>query len=330
MPEPRRTVEARYPQPPRNVELKALALLVLVLALVVAFALYVLYARGTFEETQRLILMADNSEGVSVGADLTFSGFPVGRVQRIELAPTGQARIVIDVPRKDTRWLRKSSVFTLERGLVGGARLRAFTGNLEDEPLPPDAVRPVLRGDTTDELPALIASLKRVLDNFDRMTARDSDLNTSLAALRTMAERLGGRYGALTALLGSEEEAKKVIASIDGANALLGSLDELSKKIGRTVDKADARVFAEGGVLDETQKAIAQLNGALGDARDSLKKADAVLAEAQKIAANTSAATEDLGALRAQVEASLRKLSGLIDEINRKWPLERDTGVRLP
>ena len=319
-----------FPQAPRHVELKALALLALVVLLVAGFALYVLYSRGAFEETQQLYLMADNSEGVSVGADLTFSGFPVGRVQRIELAQNGQARIVIDVPQKDTRWLRSTTVFTLERGLVGSARLRAFTGNLDDPPLPDGAVRPVLRGDTTDEMPALIASLKRVLDNLDRMTGRDSDLNASLAGLRTMAERLGGRYGALTALLGSEEEAKKVTAAIDRANALLGSLDELSKKAGHTLDQADARVFGAGGVVDETQKAVAQLNAALADARDTLKKADAVLAEAQKTAANTSAATEDLGALRAQIEASLRKLSALIDEVNRKWPFQRDTGVNLP
>jgi len=44
----------------------------------------------------------------------------------------------------------------------------------------------------------------------------------------------------------------------------------------------------------------------------------------------SGAQTDERQALRAQVEASLRKLSGLIDEINRKWPLERDTGVRLP
>ncbi|MGA8052226.1 MAG: MlaD family protein [Burkholderiales bacterium] len=322
--------EDRAPRGVAHVEQKALALLLLLFALVAAFAVYVLYSRGTFEETQQLYLMADNSEGVSVGADLTFSGFPVGRVQRIELAQNGQARIVIAVPQKDTRWLRSTTVFTLERGLVGGARLRAFTGNLDDPPLADGAVRPVLRGDTTDEMPALIASLKRVLDNVERMTAADSDINVSLAALRTAASRLGGRYGALTALLGSEEEAKKLIASIERANALLGSLEQLSAKLGRTVDHADTRVFGAGGVMDETQKAVAQLNEAIAQARESLKKADAVLAEAQKTASNTSAATADLGALRAQVEESLRKLSALIDEINRKWPFERDTGVKLP
>ena len=34
--------------------------------------------------------------------------------------------------------------------------------------------------------------------------------------------------------------------------------------------------------------------------------------------------------LRAEVEASLRKVSALIDEINRKWPFERDTKIKLP
>ena len=49
---------------------------------------------------------------------------------------------------------------------------------------------------------------------------------------------------------------------------------------------------------------MAQLTGVLSDARDSLKKVDAVLAEAQAIGANTRVATADLGALRAEVDAA--------------------------
>ena len=82
--------------------------------------------------------------------------------------------------------------------------------------------------------------------------------------------------------------------------------------------------------MDETQKAIAQLNAMLRDARESLKKADAVLAEAQAIGANTRTATADLAALRAEVEASLRKVAHLVDEVNRKWPFARDTQLKLP
>ena len=324
-------------EPVRNVGTKATLLLVFTFGLLAAFLGYVLYARGTFEETQRLVLMAENAEGVSVGSDLTFSGFPVGRVQRIELARTGQARIEVDIPRSQVQWLRASSVFTLERGLVGGARLRAFTGDLDDAPLPDGAVRQVLRGDTTDELPALVASVKRLVENVERMTAQESDVNRGLAGLRTMTDRMGGRYGMLTALLGSEDEAKKLIGTIERVNTVLASLeglarrlDGVSQQVGRTVAKADERLLGAGGVLDESQRAAQQVNAMLGDARESLKKLDAVLADVQGIAGDTRAATTDLQGLRAEVEASLRKAGQLIDEINRKWPFRRDTELRLP
>ncbi len=321
----------------RGVEFKATLLLVLTLALVVAFAGYVLYARGTFESTRRLVLMASNSEGVSVGADLTFSGFPVGRVKRIDLAPNGQARIEIDIPEKDMRWLRSNSVFTLERGLVGGARLRAFTGDLDDAPLPDGAVRPVLRGDTTDELPELIANTNRVLANIERMTAADSSLNASIASARALVQRMTGDRGALSALLGSDEEAAKVLVAVERANRLLATLDRLATRVdaltqqaGSTLEKADARVFGDGGLLDETRRTAAQLTALLEDARGTLKKIDAVLVEAQRIGANAGDASEDLAALRAEVETSLRRAGRLIDEIDRKWPFRRDTELRLP
>jgi len=297
---------------------------------VTGFVLYVLYARGAFEDTQKLVLIADDSEGIAVGADLTFSGFPVGRVQRIELARNGKAKIEVEIPLKDLHWLRSTTIFTLERGLVGGARLRAFTGNLDDPPLPPNAERAVLRGDATEQLPVLLARMRQVLDHVERITADDSDLNASLANLRTITSRMTGRYGALGGLLGGDENAKKVIDALDRSNALLASLGGVSAKLGRTLDKADQRVFGAGGVMDGTEQAIAQLNATLGDARESLKKADAVLAEAQKVGANTAAATEDLAALRAEIDANVRKLGSLIDEVNRKWPFKRDTEIRLP
>ena len=82
--------------------------------------------------------------------------------------------------------------------------------------------------------------------------------------------------------------------------------------------------------MDSAQRALAQANGILGDLRETLKKADQVLADAQQVGENAKAATTDLAALRAEVDASLRKVSGLIDEINRRWPFERSTEIKLP
>ena len=301
---------------PAHVEAKAVALLVLIGALIVAFVLYVMYARGVFEPTQRLVLVTDDSTGVVPGMDLSFAGFPIGRVSKVELGNDGKVRILIDVPKKDARWLRETSVFTLERSIVGETRLRAYSGILTDPPLPAGAERPVLRGDVAEEIPRLIANARGLLDNLQNMTGSGSHIANTLANIDTVTGRLSGRYGLLGGALGSEEEAKKLLLTLDRINAILA--------------KADQRVFGKEGVMDDTQAAIAELNAMLQDARATLKKVDAVLVEAQGIAANTRVATEDLGALRGEVEASLRKVNRLVDEINRKWPFARDTEIKLP
>jgi phospholipid/cholesterol/gamma-HCH transport system substrate-binding protein len=315
---------------PRDLGFKVGMLLAFTIAVAVAFVVYVLYARGGFEATQRLTLIADNAEGVSVGMDLTFSGFPVGTVRRIALADDGKARIEIAVPKKDAKWLRRSSVFTLERGLVGGARIRAYSGDLQDVPLEEDAVRQVLRGDTSEEIPRLVATMRTILENIEQLTGTGGGVQTNLANLRVLTERMAGKQGVLGGVLGSEDNAKRVIASIDRANALLASLGGVAAKLDAVVAKTDQRVFGEGGVMDETQRAAKQASAILGDVGESLKKVDAILADAQAASGQVKTATTDLAALRAEVDASLRKVSGLIDEINRKWPFERKTEIRLP
>ena len=299
-----------------HVERKAIALLVMVTLLVCSFLLYVMVARGVFESTQQLVLISDDAEGVIVGMDLTFSGFPIGRVRRIELSPDGKARMVVDVPRKDAHWLRTSSIFTMERGMVGDTRIRAYSGILTDPPLPENAERVVLRGDASAEIPRIVSSTRALLENLENMTGPESSINASLGQLKTVTERLSGRYGLLTGVLGSEDKAKKIIDALDRTNALLA--------------KADQRVFGPHGLMDGSQAAVTELTGVLTDVRASLKKVDAVLAEAQAVGANARVATTDLGALRAEVELSLRKVSQLVNEINRKWPFARDTELKLP
>jgi phospholipid/cholesterol/gamma-HCH transport system substrate-binding protein len=315
---------------PKNLQFRVGLLLGLTIMVAAGFVIYALYARGVFEATQRLTLVADNAEGVSIGMDLTFSGFPIGRVERVALGDDGRARILIDVPRKDAKWLRASSIFTLERGIVGSPRIRAFTGNLQDAPLPDGAEREVLRGDTQEEIPRMVATLRSVLENVEQMTGSGGGLQTSLGNVRTITERLSGPHGALGAVLGNEDDAKKVIEAINRANALLASLGGVARRIDGVVGKADQRVFGEGGVMDGTQRAVEQANAILGELRESLKRVDKILADAQSVSGNAKAATNDLAALRAEVDASLRKVTGLIDEINRKWPFQRDSEIRLP
>jgi phospholipid/cholesterol/gamma-HCH transport system substrate-binding protein len=323
---PDNTITSSEPVPPRpvrNLELKAAALLVFTALLIAGSVLYLLYARGVFQPTSTLVLTTDDSEGVVVGMDITFSGFPIGRVRKVELAETGNVRIVIDVPKKDAHWLRTSSVFTLVRGLVGGTAIRAYSGVLADPPLPDGAERAALRGDATAELPRVLSTAKEVLENVSAMTSQDAALRQSIANLQEVTARLKGPRGALGVMFGNDADAAKLVAALERTNALLARMDTLAAK-------ADTQVFGPDGVMKEARATVGQLNALLAETRESLKKVDAVLVEAQGISANVRGASSDLGTLRNDVEANLRKVEGLINELNRKWPFARDTEVKLP
>ncbi|PIY29357.1 MAG: mammalian cell entry protein [Comamonadaceae bacterium CG_4_10_14_3_um_filter_60_42] len=313
-----------------HIERRAKGLLLLMAALVTGFVLYVMVARGVFESTQQLVLISDDSEGVMVGMDLTFSGFPIGRVRRIELAPDGMARMVIAVPQKQAHWLRTSSIFTLERGMMGDTRIRAYSGILSDPPLPPDAERTLLRGDTSAEMPRLIASARALLENLENMTGTESPLNASLNQLKTTTERMNGRYGVLSGVTGSDSNAQKIMQSMERINSLLTKAEQRVFDKGGVVDSAQATLNSTQATLTSGKAALDELQTVLTDARNTLKNVDAVLAEAQAVGANVRGASTDLGSLRAEVEASLRRLSQLTDEINRKWPFARDTEIKLP
>jgi phospholipid/cholesterol/gamma-HCH transport system substrate-binding protein len=314
----------------RNLEFKAALLLVFTALLVAGSVFYLLYARGVFQATQTLVLLTDDAEGVVVGMDMSFSGFPIGRVRRVELAENGEVRIVIDVAQKDAHWLRTTSVFTLVRGLVGGTAIRAYSGILTDPPLPDGAARPALRGDATAELPRVLASARELLENLNAMTGQDAALRASLANLQQVTDKLKGPQGALGVLFGNDADARKLTAALDRSNAMLAHLDQLAARVDGMAAKADTQVFGPDGLMKETRATVIELNRLLADARTSMAKVDAVLAEAQGIGANVRGATIDLGALRADVDANLRKIEGMINELNRKWPFARDTEVKLP
>jgi len=103
------------------------------------------------------------------------------------------------------------------------------------------------------------------------------------------------------------------------------------------VSQAQRKVLDPGGLVDETRNAAVEARQLLAQTRERLVKIDAILenigavsADARAISGEAKLASTDLATLRAEVDASVRKLGHLIDELNRKWPLARDTEVKLP
>lgn len=310
----------------RSEQWRAVGLLFFMVFLMAGTAVYLLWARGAFDVTQPLYLTTDDSDGVLVGMDMTFSGFPIGRVRRIELAEGGVVRIQVDVPVKDAHWLRSSSIFTLERGLVGAARLRAFTGVMDDAPLEVGAERSVLRGDVSAEIPRMVADARDVLQNVNHLTSGTSILMQTMTELNRFTARLNSTEGGLmAALTGDPEDARRVSELLEGAGRLVSQLDE-------TVTKADRTLLTSAdGLVTDARGTVGQLDALLADLRHSLGGVDALLDEMKGLAGNARAASENLGELRADVEASLRRVDALVSDVARTWPFApKEKEVTLP
>lgn len=333
-PQPETPVQKSEPSaknvPVRNLELKATLLLAFTVGLIIASALFLLRARGFFDPKQHLVLVTDNAEGVVAGMDLTFSGFPIGTVKRVSLGEKGNVHIEIDVLEKDAKWLRTSSVFTLIKPIIGATQLRAYSGILTDPPLPDGAERPVLRGDFNEEVGRVIGATKDVLDNLNQLTAPTSELNRSMANLQVFTQKLQSRTGALHAIFGNDEDARKLVDAVERANAAMAQIQKLAANGDRLVTNADTRVFGPHGLADDAQASVRQMQALLTDARGSLQRVDAVLKEAQGVAGNVNKATQDLGTLRGEVEDNLRKVEDMINDLNRKWPFAKDRKIELP
>ncbi|MBN8763634.1 MAG: ABC transporter substrate-binding protein [Thiobacillus sp. 63-78] len=293
------------------------------LLLVGIFMVYLLHARGFFDKTFHLQLAAASADGVAPGVPVVFSGIEIGRVTTLGLNENGGIIIHAEFLDRNARWLKENSSFILDKPIVGGAKIRVDSPDLQAPALPDNATMLLLTSDISKEIPALVERVKAILANVEHLTRKDGEINATLANVKTVTGRMTGEYGVLEGVLGSPEKARAVTDSLDKTRALITRLDAMTAK-------TDQWLFARDGMAEQTKASLAQVRLMLNDAQSSLKKADAVMANTVEISANIKDGTQDIAQLRTEIDDAVRKANDLINEINRKWPFAREPEVKLP
>jgi len=280
------------------------------------FMVYLLHARGFFEKTYHLQLAAASADGVAPGVPVVFSGIEIGRVTSLGLNDSGGIVIRAEFLERNAKWLKENSVFTLDKPIVGGAKIRVESPNLDAPALPDNSTVLLLSSDISKEIPVLVERVKAILDNVEHLTRKDGEINATLANIKTLTGRMTGEYGMLEGLLGSPEKARAVTDSLEKLRTLTAKLDSLAAK-------TDQWLYAQDGTAQQVQLM-------LNDAQSSLKKMDALMANAVEISADVKGGTQDIASLRAEIDDAVRKANALIDDINRKWPFAHEPEVKLP
>lgn len=286
------------------------------LLLASAFMLYLLHARGFFEDTYRLQLAAPSADGVAPGVPVVFSGIEIGRVTSLGLNDSGGIIIRAEFLERNAKWLKETSTFTLDKPIVGGAKIRVESPDLNAPPLPDNSTVLLLTSDVSKEIPVLVERFKAILDNVEHLTRKDGEINTALADVKTLTGRMAGEYGMLEGLLGSPEKAREVTTSLENLRKLTTKLDGLAAK-------TDQWLYATDGTAQQVQQMLADL-------QTSLKKVDEVMANAVQISADVKGGTQDIASLRSEIDDAVRKANALVNELNKKWPFKREPEVKLP
>ncbi|MFN3544410.1 MAG: MlaD family protein [Thiobacillus sp.] len=300
------------------------------LVLAAAFLAYLLHARGFFEDTFHLRLAAASADNVAPGVPIVFSGIEIGKVTTLGLNEGGGIVIHATFLERNAKWLKENSTFTLDKPLVGGARIRVDSPDLDAPPLSDDSTVLLQTSDISREIPVLVERVKAILANVEHLTRKDGEIHATLANVQTVTGRMTGEYGVLEGVLGSPEKARAVTDSLDKTRALITKLDGLALKMDSMATKTDQWLFEQDGMAAQTKASLIQVRAMLDEAHASLKKADAIMANAVDISANVKDGTQDIAALRAEIDEAVRRANALVNEINKKWPFARDPEVKLP
>ena len=112
----------------------------------------------------------------------------------------------------------------------------------------------------------LIERVKNILTNVEHITRQDGELNSSLANVETITTRMRGKYGVLEGILGSEENARPVVASLKNIESLTRRLNEVSAKVDAMLAKTDRWLFAADGMSEQSKQVLVQVRAVLAEA----------------------------------------------------------------
>ncbi len=282
---------------PRNIHFKVGFFIVATTLLIVASLGYVAYKKGFFSREHVFTLSSRSGENLTEGMPVLFSGFKIGRVYSLELNSEGIVMIGIKVSDRHVKWLRADSVFTLEKPLIGSARINVTTANLNVAPLSNDTIPRVVEADNINEavqnIRPILEKINHIADSVDKITSDFShphgDFNSMLRNARDITQQAG----------------------------------TILKKVDSMASKTDREIYGPEGLLPAVRTILIDLIA-------KLKKLDPAFENVTRVTAEAADSTRDLKLLRREIDETVDAINGLVHDIDRLIPLKKEKRIQLP
>ena len=308
----------------RRIRIAVGLFLVIALGLLVAAAGYVLHRKGLFEEKVAFTLVAESGEHLSAGVPVVFQGHQLGAIQRVRLNRAGHVEAHFTVPADQHRWLRTSSTFTVEKPLLGGARIVVSTDKM-DAPRLPEGAKP--RARFQDDINRLIEKAQPVVRDLQKIVRHITDLSgraadpegdfrQTLAHLERFSQRLAEEPALLTLLTNDAATPRHLNDLLARAEAGTGEAEAVLSELRQTIARARTRLLGESGT-------VAKVDLLLEDVRGKLEALDPAVQEA-------AASSEGLEQMRDELQITIEDTRSILNRLEGIMGEEAPGEVPLP
>jgi len=287
----------------KKVELKVGVFVVVTTLMILSAVLYIAYSKGFFATEHTFTISSKSGEELTEGMPIYFSGFNIGRVKKLELSNQGLVLVRISIPDQHVKWIKSSSIFSINKPLFGSSKLIVTTPNLNSHPLSPKDIPEIVRIDNIDEA---IKMVKPTLEKVDKVVFNIEKITANLAKKDSIIDMVVGDPDSARSIRESTLKTRDILTKVD--NILL---------------KTDEQVYGNDGVLLLVRKI-------LKDLISKLEKMNVTIDNINKVSSAAAESTQDLKLLREQIDSTVNAIGNLVNEIDKKIPFKKEPEIKLP
>jgi phospholipid/cholesterol/gamma-HCH transport system substrate-binding protein len=248
----------------------------------------------------------------------------------MELTETG-VLIQIKIPERNNRVIRTGSRFVLEKPLLSSSRIIVYTDNLLALPLQANAVPELTVSDDINELikrvQTIAEKMDRIAGNMTAITGEMADPQGDMKRILKNAEAvtslLAEKESLLEMMMGSKESVNTAQEIIDTARDVAVRTDGVIQKIDTLTSRTDEQLYGSDGVFTN-------FRNILNDLMKKLEKVEITIDNLNRMSGNTADATENLTALRSDIDEAVMSIRILVEDLDSIIPFKDESEIKLP
>jgi len=302
---------------PRFLHLEWKVGLFVLVAVVVAVVVtaYVAIEHDLWVPKHHLRFIADSGKELHQGMAVKFSGFRIGKVDKLALSAWAEVAVTIEIDQRYMDWIRSDSkALLIQEGLLGESVIEIIPGSPMAQELGENATLPFERRAGLNDMLAELDQLKLLVTEI-----RQGGIGEMLAnAKRASGEFLATRQHMDDFLATAEQ----TLAHMD---RVVGQAGETITHTDQTVGRTDAlvgRMEGTAGHLDRVATSAEEaLPPLLARTEALLARMETATAHLADAAASTPALATKSDALADEARTTLEQTRALLTAIGEVWPI---------